>query len=117
MRKWFAGFLIASVTFLAAPFARAGDHGLGVHRGNDAGGIISWTCEAEAAARVIAADHCARWGKFARITSVHRHYGDFISFNCLWRPDIARYQIPAVGTRSACLSHARRLHPHVRVRY
>ena len=46
-------------------------------------------------------------------------YGDYIAFNCLWRPDIARYQIPAVRTRSSCYAHARapRLHPRVQVRY
>jgi len=71
-------------------------------RGNDTGGIISWSCEAEAAARAIAADHCAQWDKFARITSVHRRYGDYIAFQCLWNPRQARYAIPAVHTRSAC---------------
>ena len=46
-------------------------------------------------------------------------YGDYIAFNCLWRPDIARYQIPAVRTRSSCYANARapRLHPRVQVRY
>jgi hypothetical protein len=48
---------------------------------------------------------------------VHRMYGDYIAFNCLWRPDIARYQIPAVRTRSSCYVQARRLHPRVQVRY
>jgi hypothetical protein len=71
-------------------------------KGNDTGGIISWSCEAEAAARAIAADHCARWDKFPRITSVHRQYGDYIAFQCLWNPRMARYAIPAVHTRSVC---------------
>jgi len=88
-----------------------------VYRGNDTGGIIPWSCETEAAARDIAGAYCAGWGKYARITSVHRIYGDYIGFNCLWRPDIARYQIPAVPTRASCYAHARRLHPQVRVRY
>ena len=39
-------------------------------RGNDTGGIISWSCENEAAAQDMAANHCARYGKFHRITSV-----------------------------------------------
>jgi hypothetical protein len=71
-------------------------------KGNDTGGIISWSCEAEAAAPAIAAEHCARWDKFARITSVHRQYGDYISFNCLWNPRMARFALPAVRTRAAC---------------
>jgi hypothetical protein len=88
-----------------------------VYRGNDTGGIIPWSCENEVDARAIAGAYCASWGKVARITSVHRIYGDYIAFNCLWRPGIARYQIPAVGTRRSCYSHARRLHPRVQVRY
>jgi hypothetical protein len=90
-----------------------------VARGNDTGGIIPWSCEAEALAHEIAGAHCAAYGKFHRITSVHRLYGQYIGFNCLWRPDIARFQIPAVRTRNACVAVAvaPRLHPRVRVRY
>ena len=88
-----------------------------VYRGNDTGGIIPWSCENEVEAREIAGAYCAGWNKYARITSVHRMYGDYIAFNCLWRPGIARYQIPAVRTRSSCYAQARRLHPRVQVRY
>jgi len=88
-----------------------------VYRGNDTGGIIPWSCENEADAPDVAGAYCAGWGKFARITSVHRMYGDYIAFNCLWRPDIARYQLPVVRTRSSCYAHVPRLHPRVRVRY
>jgi hypothetical protein len=73
-----------------------------VYHGNDTGGIISWSCENEAMAQQIAADYCARWDKYHRITSVHRHYGDFIAFNCLWSPHINPYALPAVRTRSTC---------------
>src|SRR5688572_16207579 len=83
-----------------------------VYRGNDTGGIIPWSCENEAVAREVAAEHCARWDKVARITSVVRRYGDYIGFNCLWRPGIAYYQLPAVRTRSTCYVH-HRLHPRV----
>jgi len=90
-----------------------------VARGNDTGGIIPWSCESEALAHEIAGAHCAGYGKFHRITSVHRYYGQYIGFNCLWRPDIARYQLPAVRTRNTCvaIAIAPRLHPRVRVRY
>ena len=74
-----------------------------VYHGNDTGGIISWSCEAEAMAQQTAAEYCARWDKYPRITSVHRQYGDFIAFNCLWSPHVdARYALPAVATRSTC---------------
>jgi hypothetical protein len=104
--------LIGLAVLAAAPHAHAQ-----VHRGNDTGGIIPWSCDNEAAARMLAGAHCASYGKFPRITSVKRRYGDYIGFNCLWRPDIARHQIPAVGTRASCVTHVRRLYPRVRVRY
>ena len=58
--------------------------------------------ERGALAQQIAAEYCARWDKYHRITSVHRQYGDFITFNCLLSPYINRYALPAVGTRSTC---------------
>ena len=73
-----------------------------VYEGNDTGGIIPWSCENEAMAPQITAAYCARWNKYPRITSVHRQYGDFIAFSCLWSPQIARYALPAVRTRSSC---------------
>ena len=71
-----------------------------VYHGNDTGGIISWSCENEAAAPQIAARYCARWDKYYRITSVHPHYGDFIAFSCLWAPHVNPYALPAVRPRS-----------------
>lgn len=108
----------SSLAGLALALLSAGAHAQ-VYRGNDTGGIIPWSCENEVDAREIAGAYCARWDKYARITSVHRMYGDYIAFNCLWRPDIAPYQIPRVRTRSSCYANARapRLHPRVQVRY
>lgn len=83
-----------------------------VYHGNDTGGIIPWSCENEAAAHRIAAVFCARWEKFHRITSVHRRYGDYIGFNCLWAPYKNPYALPAVGTRASCYSE--RLWPRVK---
>ena len=71
-------------------------------KGNDTGGIIPWSCENEAMAQQIAGAYCARWDKYHRITSVHRQYGDFIAFNCLWAPNVNPYAMPAVATRSTC---------------
>ena len=53
-------------------------------------------------AQQIAGAYCARWDKYHRITSVHRQYGDFIAFNCLWAPHVNPYAMPAVATRSTC---------------
>jgi hypothetical protein len=55
----------------------------GPFKGNDTGGIIAWSPDAEASAHAMAASHCSRYGRAARITSVHRQYGDYIGFSCL----------------------------------
>jgi hypothetical protein len=51
---------------------------------NDTGGIIAWTPDAEIARHLIAGEHCAKFRKMHRITSVHRRYGDYIGFACYW---------------------------------
>jgi hypothetical protein len=73
-----------------------------IYRANDTGGIIPWSCENEAEAHQIAGAYCARWNKFHRITSVHRRYGDYIAFNCLWSPYKNPYALPPVHTRASC---------------
>ena len=73
-----------------------------IYHANDTCGIIPWSFENEAVAQRVAAAYCARWDKYHRITSVHRQYGDFIAFACLWAPHINPYAIPAVATRSSC---------------
>jgi hypothetical protein len=107
-----------SLIGLAVALFSASSHAQ-IYSANDTGGIIPWSCENEVDARAIASAYCAGWNKYARITSVHRMYGDYIAFNCLWRPDTARFQLPPVRTRSSCYAHARapRLHPRVQVRY
>ena len=108
MRTAWRGCLVGLAVALSSMVSAAHAQTYGyVHRGNDTGGIIPWSCENEADARAIAAAFCAGYGKYARITSVHRVYGDYIGFNCLWRPNIARYQIPAVRTRSSCPAYDR----------
>jgi hypothetical protein len=55
--------------------------------GNDTGGIISYSPELERSVyREMAADWCARWSRLSHVTSVHRKYGDYISFVCIDRP-------------------------------
>jgi hypothetical protein len=50
--------------------------------GNSTGGIIPYSPSVEPVYRQIADIHCARWGRFAKITSVHRVYGDYVGFVC-----------------------------------
>jgi hypothetical protein len=52
--------------------------------GNDTGGIIQWTPDVDLTYREIAAAHCARWNRLAGITSVHRTYGEYIGFQCIY---------------------------------
>jgi hypothetical protein len=54
--------------------------------GNDTGGIFPYTPDVEKIYQQIAADHCARWHRLAHVTSVHRRYGDFVSFVCIDKP-------------------------------
>jgi len=73
--------LAASGTALA----RFAGPGPGV-TGNDTGGIIPYSPDLEDSYRDIAAAYCARWGRLSHITSVHRKYGDYISFVCIDKP-------------------------------
>jgi hypothetical protein len=54
--------------------------------GNDTGGIIPYSPELEGVYKGMAEGYCARWGRLAHVTSVHRKYGDYISFVCIDKP-------------------------------
>ena len=56
--------------------------------GNDTGGIIPYSPAVEHVYRDLAAAHCAQWGRLSHITSVHRRYGDYISFSCIDKPRV-----------------------------
>lgn len=50
--------------------------------GNDSGGIINWTPENQAVWRDWAMQHCAYYGKVAKLEAIHARYGGYISFTC-----------------------------------
>ena len=50
--------------------------------GNDSGGIIPWSPQNQAVAHDWAVEHCAYYGKVARMQTVYRRYGQYISFTC-----------------------------------
>jgi hypothetical protein len=56
-------------------------------QGNDTGGIIPWSPEAERTYGPTAAAHCGTYNKVAVVTSIHRQPGDYISFVCAFPPD------------------------------
>ena len=64
--------------------AQAGFWGIWGIQSNDTGGIIPWSPEIAYSYRDIAAGECARWNKVAIITSVHRVYGDYVGFRCVF---------------------------------
>ena len=49
--------------------------------GNDTGGIIPSSVSREPA-RSMAAEHCARYGKYPVATSLDRRYGGYYGFEC-----------------------------------
>jgi len=85
MRWSLSAAAVAAIIFVSAPAHADYLHGL---VGNDTGGIIPWSPETDRLRKVIASDHCANYGKFARITSVHRQYGDYIGFVCRFPPPV-----------------------------
>jgi hypothetical protein len=71
---------------ILAAFLALGLAGCVGTRGNDSGGIIVWSPEAEANALDIAQRNCAQSNQYAVITSVHRQYGDYIGYRCQFEP-------------------------------
>jgi hypothetical protein len=78
--RWMLAFAVVVIS--GAAHAGAGP-GPGL-TGNDTGGIIQWTPEIAPYYHDIAAEHCARWNRIARITSTHRWYGDYVGFRCIF---------------------------------
>jgi|SRR4051794_11700693 hypothetical protein len=87
--------MVGAIAGLAMAAAVGGCAGPGPGlTGNDIGGIIQWTPDNQAYAHQMAGAHCAGYNKYARITSVHAVYGDYISFVCDWRgPTVAVHSI------------------------
>lgn len=54
-------------------------------KGNDTGGIISYSLYQQGAdIKAMAVDHCARYGKAVKLTGTDAQYGGYISFACVW---------------------------------
>ena len=56
--------------------------------GNSIGGIFPYRPAAAGVYQQIAETHCARYGRLAKVTSIHRIYGDYVSFVCYDRPGV-----------------------------
>ncbi len=87
--RWSVAVIVASIGALlvctGAANAIFGGPGPWI-TGNVTGGIIPYSPDIEGVYRQMAADYCARWGRLPHITSVNRHYGDYIGFVCIDKP-------------------------------
>ena len=86
MRRMLASAVILlAVVTVGSSAAQAGAAGPGPGlTGNDTGGIIQATPDTIHASKAIAVAHCGRRSRYAGITSVHRVYGDYIGFRCVY---------------------------------
>ena len=55
-------------------------------KGNDTGGIIAFELATQSDVKLLAVEHCARYGKVARFLAAQAHYGGYVSFACRWVP-------------------------------
>ena len=79
------GIVLAASAAALASGAEFTGPGPGI-TGNDTGGIFPYSPADEGSFQLIADGHCARYGRMAKVTSVHHLYGDYISFVCYDRP-------------------------------
>ena len=84
MRRIGAASLIAVCGMLACAPARADT--VPPFRGNDTGGIIAYPLASQTDVRLLAVDHCARYGQGVKFLAVDAQYGGYISFACRWVP-------------------------------
>lgn len=54
--------------------------------GNNTGGIFPYRPAVPGTYQEIAESFCARYGRLAKVTSIHPVYGDYVSFVCFDRP-------------------------------
>lgn len=85
VKLWLALGIVLAATTGATTAAEFAGPGPGV-TGNDTGGIFPYSPAVEGNYKEIAEAHCARWSRMAKVTSVHRKYGDYVSFVCYDRP-------------------------------
>ncbi|MBS0527975.1 MAG: hypothetical protein JSS22_01110 [Proteobacteria bacterium] len=84
MRLTGAAFLAAITGVLVCGPARA--DWVPPFKGNDTGGIISYSLVGQSDIRALAIDHCARYGKVVKFLGAQPHPGGYISFACRWVP-------------------------------
>ena len=78
--------LTALCGMLAIAPARADLLPVPAFKGNDTGGIISYSLAQTTDARQLAVQHCASYGKVVKFLGVDAQYGGYLSFSCRWVP-------------------------------
>jgi hypothetical protein len=76
--------LVAVCGMLACGQAQAFD--VRPFQGNDTGGIIAYEYAMQADVKLLAVEHCARYGKVVKFLAADAQYGGYISFACRWVP-------------------------------
>ena len=84
MRMIGAASLVAISGMLACAPAQA--QWVPPFKGNDTGGIIAYALAKQGDFKMMAVDHCARYGKVVKFLGVQAYYGGYISFACVWVP-------------------------------
>jgi hypothetical protein len=55
-------------------------------KGNDTGGIIAYELATQSDVKLLAVEHCAKYGKVAKFLGAQPYYGGYVSFACRWVP-------------------------------
>jgi hypothetical protein len=55
-------------------------------KANDTGGIIAYELAMQTDVKLMAVEHCARYGKVVKFLAAQETYGGYISFACRWVP-------------------------------
>jgi hypothetical protein len=77
--------LVAVCGMLACGPAHGFDH-VPPMKGNDTGGIIAFELATQSDVKLLAVEHCARYGKVAKFLGAQPTYGGYVSFACRWVP-------------------------------
>jgi len=54
--------------------------------GNNIGGMFPYRPAPPGTYELVAESFCARYGRLGKVTTIHRIYGDYVSFVCYDRP-------------------------------
>jgi hypothetical protein len=84
MRMIGPAILVAVCGMLACGPAQAGH--VPPFKGNDTGGIIAYELATQSDVKLLAVEHCARYGKAVKFLAAQPYYGGYISFACRWVP-------------------------------